>query len=131
MIRETKYRAWDKRSKKMCEVISIDFEKDWIVARNTDGEIESGRIMYFELMQFAGLNDEDNEEIFEGYVLVIRNKEQGGGYPFFKSIVEFRGGTMFCGRNPLNNYDVWIYEIKILGNIYENPELLGEIKLNR
>lgn len=69
-----------------------------------------------ELMQFTGLEDYWGKDIYEGDI--ITHSELGG----YKSVVTFEYGCVYaegCESFPDKS---WRYEI--IGNIYENPELL-------
>ena len=74
------------------------------------------------IMQFTGLLDKNRKEIYEGDVV--------SGYPTWgqqrkkKSEVHnvfFADGNFMCDRYALS----LVREIEIIGNIYENPELLN------
>ncbi|NFH34504.1 DNA-packaging protein [Clostridium sporogenes] len=125
-MKEIKFRAWD--------IISY-----------FDNEKPEKEMIYFYLyetrkienlsleaveMQYTGLKDISNKEIYEGDILQggYVNKLTGG----FESrlyIVEFEKGTFkgkLIGESPYG--DTWLNFINkksyVIGNIYENPELL-------
>ena len=117
-----KFRAWLKNDK---EIIDVD-EIHWF-----DGELDIiGDYITFvrkadeiELMQSTGLKDKNGKEIFEGDILKS-NK-------YITSVFYERGA--YCvkfSRTPnttvIMNVISFIekYKTKIIGNIYENPELL-------
>ena len=120
-----KFRAWLKNDK---EIIDVD-EIHWF-----DGELDIiGDYITFvrkadeiELMQSTGLKDKNGKEIFEGDILKS-NK-------YITSVFYERGA--YCvkfSRTPNTTVTINVisfiekYKTKIIGNIYENPELL-EVK---
>lgn len=124
-MREIKFRAWDKFGRKWFNSISgIDFENKFL--------FDSGIKYHFiklELMQFTGLKDKNGKEIYEGDVV----KDDFSG-TFFE--IKFKEGsfglfnidsTMPKERRecPWKNLDLQLSEdFEVIGNIYENPELL-------
>lgn len=94
---------------------------------------EPGR---YELMQYTGLKDKNGNEIYEGDIVKTHfsfnhNVEQG---PFI--ITWNKDKAMFEGVKPEKNKDDYLrrfsffpeqeFIYEIVGNIYENPELLKE-----
>lgn len=131
-----KYRAWDKEIKMMIEISLIDFEKH--VIRGTHwkfGETESIKFNDIALMQSTGLKDKNGREIFEGDI-VKRYRS-----PFFKAKWEYQIETVIkeeaslllgreYGKNfgtiPFNSPFAQSFLLEVIGNIYENPELLED-----
>lgn len=82
------------------------------------------------LMQFTGRKDKNGEEIYEGDV--VRATMRGGNPHFITKIgvIEF-GDYLKTLVVHLEDEDIddsepvgRFYEIEVIGNIYENPELL-------
>ena len=77
--------------------------------------------------QYTGLKDKKGKEIYEGDIVEFNNYENGEMY---KGLVVFHDCS-FC-IDVFDDYDYRymrkFHYIKILGNKYENPELLMEAK---
>lgn len=117
-----KFRAWDKELKMMCDVLKIDFKNKTLFyhhwAHGVSTEIDLNEV---ELIQSTGLKDKKGVEIYEGDIVENEYKEIG----FIKNC-----NDAFCfNRKERNFYLSGIgagSPFKILGNIYENPELLED-----
>lgn len=116
-----KYRAWDKKLKKMFEVSYIDFDTK-LIGLNIDLEIIIFDFEDIILMQSTGLVDKNGKEIFEGDILGTKDG-------FLNGVVEYRT-DLGMWTNSLVRYNNFerlcsiASDRKIIGNIYENPELL-------
>lgn len=137
MKREIKFRAWDKESKKM--------EQDFHI-RSNSGEITQwieGEPFaeFWELMQYTGLKDKNGNEIYEGDIVEC---EQMQGLGKFKGIVhysecyrDYGDGTMIYDPRYYLDTRPWKFRglggehcyfhnnPEVIGNIYENPELMA------
>ncbi|KAF1308109.1 YopX family protein [Streptococcus sanguinis] len=124
-----KFRAWVKEDKEMWPIHAIVFDNKTVWVEEPDDENPSGCLDFDDviLMQSTGLKDKNGKEIFEGDVAyngfrkTIVNYGKQAIEEEFGAIREYVGFnlTLACGYPeavPMN------YEI--IGNIYENPELL-------
>ncbi|HFU3705158.1 TPA: YopX family protein [Streptococcus suis] len=75
------------------------------------------------VMQSTELFDKNGKEIFEGDVVKLRYTISSD-YEFFK-VTRFRGGSWRID-NRRRGCELWLRneECEIIGNIYENPELV-------
>jgi len=136
MSREIKFRAWDKYTSKMLEqegvsgsnscISFLDFYYDDSENRNF-GSVINDLI----LMQFTGLLDKNGKEIFENDIIVL-------SHPCWsvKCIVKYDNQLACYVLESFEKIDkgvrksfLHIYQedlnYKVIGNIYQNPELLG------
>jgi len=108
--REMKFRVFDDDG--MIGPDDLAFEKYGLLADQLNSEPT--------LMQYTGLKDKNGKEIYEGDIVNSWYEEYntgGIGSEFKKHIVEFKMGAF---TNCINTYK----PIEVIGNIYENPELL-------
>ena len=125
-----KFRVWDKDDKRMIEWIDLDLLKDVgqddLTIFEPEGPVK-GAILNPVLMQSTGLKDKNGVEIYEGDIVQHSKKPNPCfSYPF--EVVQARTGewrldNFRCGTVlAFSNQD----ELEVLGNIYENPELLED-----
>jgi len=103
----------------MCYGSSVDLNN----ALKNGGDEDDGIINPSIFMQYTGLKDKNGKEIYEGDIVM-------DGVDRY--IVEFReGGFNLAGIEDFT-HDIYIWlrigSIEIIGNIYENPELLSNLK---
>lgn len=122
-----RFRAWHKTWEEMGKVKRIRFDDDG----NANNVLFKGKefgvnakIDEFELMQSTGLHDKNGKEVFVGDIIkctrgcpheVYLEKEYGGTYVGGMPAVYLRG---------IKEGYAWTGAEEILGNIYENPEML-------
>ena len=125
-----KFRAWDRLRKEMnykvmvgncdtddenwtCPIIWIENRKKWLHFDD-----------YECIMQSTGLKDKNGKEVFVGDIIkctrgcpheVYLEKEYGG---------TFIGGMPAVYLKDLGEGYAWTEHEEVIGNIYENPELL-------
>lgn len=128
-MREFKFRAWDTERGEMAEVISGVGDEE--VTLQDEGCWKWNTVAHYiaVIMQYTGLKDKNGKEIYEGDVLLTDLDR-----PYL--IVEFRNGAFMyqCHDNGRDYYDIMLplsiaehtqdKYVEVIGNIYENPELL-------
>lgn len=129
--REIKFRAWDTQRKEMIYGVGIaptSKVHDFSASTGSDGTtITANREeSHYILMQFTGLLDKNGKEIYEGDIVKYppSNKNYWGQ---FVGEVSFGGEKiMQCGFVVLGLNSYWSLNsnVEVIGNIYENPELL-------
>lgn len=133
-MREIKFRVWDKEDKKMFGVTELQLDihdaKVSHVAFDENPTASMGDWTEFcdmdkiELMQYMGLNDKNGHEIYEGDII----KYDDAGGEAHTQVVRYDDemGAFGCDRGALMDHFNCMWEIEVLGNIYENPELLKD-----
>ena len=128
-MREIKFRAWIKEKKAIFEVILIDYvTKKVTYLLERVGHLLNVRNDKFndiELMQYTGLKDKDNKEIYEGDILF-----ESFGERYYKVVFE-NGSFKAEFKGDFEEYsfdliDVVAQGCEVVGNIYENPELMED-----
>lgn len=126
-----KYRAWDSWRKRMSVVDRIYIDTEGVRLYDDFGEYwRDFRDIKF--MQSTGLKDKNGKEIFEGDVistyidnLVIQRDNLLG---FYVEVGEKR--NHFAETVDIEYLDLFAKDfgvaVEIIGNIYENPELLED-----
>ena len=127
-MREIKFRAWDKENEKMMKVSSLHLENKEISVK------ENGTFHLFrmqDLMQYTGLKDKNGKEIYEGDIVLIKLDETS---TWHKTVVGFKKGAFIADLIDKEDY-VYIFhhgftgdDFEIIGNVYENKNLLEENK---
>lgn len=133
-MRELKFRAFIKWAKLILEVESIDFKRKRVYCKTELGKPNPCDFYNFddiELMQYTGLKDKNGVEIYEGDICRCWGGAEFNGYYEYNKIYEVKWqGSGFemviddCGYGW--NYSSGFEYIEVIGNIYENPELLKE-----
>ena len=130
----SKYRAWDVLAEEMIdEILMISFVRKEIIGKFRNGSTSvplkfedkrnGGDVI---LMQSTGLKDKNGKEVFVGDIVkctrgclheVYLEKEYGG---------TFIGGMPAVYLKGLSEGYAWTGYEEIIGNVYENKELLEE-----
>ena len=138
MNREIKFRAWDKIEKLMVVVDEINWRSNFISGVYPKGGT-SGVIKDYELLAFTGLKDKNGKEIYEGDIIKaelgifhLPSRAIKIGQVIFMAatfglLIKEGGKNTFVSLfHPEAKFDEGTVEI--IGNIYENPELIRSLK---
>ena len=122
MTREIKFRAWEKDKKTMLtwEKLTPHYHQ-LIVGLMTDPTDE------MPLMQFTGLHDKFGKEIYECDIVRGNLANEMGSYENSVGKVFFNTDraefAIECETYPDNQWSI-PRDIEVIGNLFENPELL-------
>ncbi|MGU8770583.1 YopX family protein [Clostridium perfringens] len=124
MNRDIKFRAWDEELEEMLYTESEEWFDDGVYFRFNKHEDE----LRHDLMRYTGLKDKNGKDIYEGDIVSFYNDEE---YKFksTNALVIYDSAAFMLehkklGKEYLGEMDIENMCIKIIGNIYENPELL-------
>ena len=129
---ETKFMVWDKKSKKMRKLDSIAFDDKgniklinaWGYDIIEDKDIIVRRETQYKLLQYTGFKDRNDKEIYEGHIVrsFVPNRDESG------AIIDYNDEiTVFRDIRTAPEQFVFLTEPQIIGNIFENPELMEKV----
>ncbi|MBG9756380.1 YopX family protein [Lysinibacillus sphaericus] len=132
-MREIKFRVWDKDLKKMhiCgenqhdSIIFLENQACYYNLQNGEGSSSDGTGTY-DLMQCTGLKDSRNVEIYETDIVKVEIPVVSVNEDFIGRVKMLEGRWWVDNGNDAIPLWSEINEITVLGNIYENPELMEE-----
>lgn len=154
-MREIKFRAVFRLTNTVHDVTEIMWSDRTVYLVNSRGKGRLESLDAVDLLQFTGLHDKNGKEIYEGDVVKLRCGGEDGATvrhnivasiewdkDHFRTvipdkIVTIQGGVLagkeaswrtihnWCGMHTCLTHG-WGY-VEIIGNIYENPELLGHV----
>lgn len=142
-----KFRAWFTIGEEMIatsDILAIDFENNELLAQEVYFEkglaVERDENRYhfdeIKLMQSTGRKDISENEIFAGDILKITDKDKNKGswleivsYDEEKAMFVIEEINKYHKFLPTPLYDLFdtdLFIVEIAGNIYEQPELVGD-----
>ena len=129
-MREYKFRAWDETEKHM-------YNWENLINQNLKNIFTITEQCGYILMQYTGLHDENGKEIYEGDIIEFSYDMFVGNFDTFaaKGKVVLEEGAFYVEvfeneRTTKDEayllYSINLDTIEVVGNIYENKELLNE-----
>lgn len=131
-MREIKFRVWHKKDKVMVDVASINFWPNGVLSVLEDfDDAEPQFADSYELMEYTGLKDKNGKDIFEGDIVRYTAWHDG------KPAGAIQGEVVYSGDLGMVSFDIRLDHdgeidravlpamgVEIIGNAFENPELL-------
>lgn len=129
-----RFRAWHKTWEQLGKVKRIRFDDEGDITTVFVVGKTSGSNAYLKdviLMQSTGLKDENGKEIFEGDIVQFEDCYTETDFLYVNTgIVEWSQGSFtITNRDSVEMGDLLdgdVLDVKIIGNIYENRELLED-----
>ena len=142
MKREIKFRAWDKNTERMWDIETwhiADEYVDLIEPGKSIADISAERFWRKQseiiLMQFTGLHDKNGRGIYESDIVRYSTWHDGEPTGVFQGEVVYSGDLGIASFDIRLDHDGEIDRavlpaigVEIIGNAFENPELLEEKK---
>ena len=125
-----KFRAWTEEGKVMYYDV-YPFKDNTLLLSYDEISFDEVPASDFILMQSTGLKDKNGKEIFEGDIV----KYKSGCNTYTEEVAYDKNFAGFGVKDAKANVvftfweiaeDISLTSLEVIGNIYENPELLGE-----
>ena len=133
-MRDIKFRAWDKCNEKMYQVQEMELQD---TCRHVVVEGYDCALVDPILLQYTGLRDKNGKEIYEGDIIYWKDLSKASDGTLEDNVVVFWDDEhLRWSAESLNVIGVYqklydysdVDEIKVIGSIYENKELLEELR---
>jgi hypothetical protein len=129
-MRKIKFRAWHFKLNRMFSAEEMTQDQMALLPdghfANIHGSDTNKSVIYPHTsmlpLQFTGLHDKNGKEIYEGDICRFDVREGGVGEPAYHGLVGQVGFSFGC--YTIGDFLSHYHSLEVIGNIYENPELL-------
>ena len=147
MNKEILFRGQTRRKGEKVRLDGMQIESNWVygcgvfvanddraIIYQSEPEFKKHTVYCETVCQYTGLTDKNGVKIFEGDIINIRGNSNYDDYKSinYNALVTFVDGA-FCAIDAISEDECSVkrynfyrreYEIEVIGNIYDNPELL-------
>lgn len=122
-MREIKFRVWCNERKEMLQIQRHSFKTNKSMPYGWNLEY-----VFDDIMQYTGILDFNGVEVYEGDIIkLIEDRNRDDIFePFIAGQVKFRNGSFYITDGTISRFRWEDYVVEVVGNIYENPELLDD-----
>ena len=128
--REIKFKVWCKENEEFIQFNKMGFWEDgslWYAQGIDENEKETDPPYFenqndWELMQYTGVKGKNGVEIYDGSIVRFTVDEYNRR-EYVEEVV-YSDGAFWCGNWLLFDAKMNDDDLEVLGNVYENPELL-------
>lgn len=129
-------RAWDKEFKEMVVVNALVLDEQVIKATYKNGNVVKEDMKCYDIMKSTNLKDKNDKKIFAGDILKVTDQHEGKDS--WLEVVSYNEEKAMFVTDEVNKhfkspaaplyslFDTDLFIIEIVGNIYEQPELVGD-----
>ena len=127
-----KFRLWNRITSQLHIVDGLYFDAREAEYVDDDNVLRFVGFKNIDLMQSTGLKDKNGKEIFEGDILAFKTDDEVINVKIFwdekHALFMFRS-EKYNEEEPLAELvEANTYPFESIGNVYENPELLEELR---
>ena len=129
-----RYRVFDNDDRKMHNVIFLNYENNSVEWYNDNNKKRAAFIGEVPIVQCTGLKDKNGKLIYEDDIVSAKIKIQDSFYEDeyyfenYKGEIIFEKGEIAIDVIDITKHPISLYyhakDCEVIGNIYENPELL-------
>jgi len=120
-MKEAKFKAWDKKNKKWTFPLVCCSGRITMIEPFNHRKDTKGDLIKVVLVQYTGVKDRNGHEIYEKDIIETRASKSRYIIVCEKDRVDFLAKNVLDDNCILLN---WWDDMKKIGNIYENPELI-------
>ena len=108
-----------------CGYLFCIWERTYLCWGTTNNVPNMKEVLPETVCQYTGLYDKNSKKIFEGDIIKCKVHEMNG-YRVRRGVVEYHGVGFIMNLDPNSWYDQKniSFDCEVIGNIYDNPDLL-------